>query len=417
MFKMDKLKKYLHKLKSLSIYFINLPLYWFSFFVPKNKNLWVFGAWAGKNYSDNSRYLFEYVNSNYPNIKAIWLGSDKKTLSLIKNLGYETYHKYSLKGYFISMNAKVFVISNTIKDVNQFTCNRALLVQLWHGTPLKQVIYQDTKEHIKKELLLKRKLSVFFPFLRKEVDFTRTFVSAASDDVKVMFSKVFNTDNIWVTGFPRNDSFYKDVSKMNLDIQKKLAKYKDDGFNLVCYLPTYRLTGFDIMSYLNKNIDFINEEFKKLKAMFILKPHYLQLKKFLAENEQNKNSFSNILFLNDQEIQQDLYSILPFIDTLITDYSSVFFDFLLLNRPIVFTPFDKEDFITINGELLYNYDEVTPGPKAYDWEETIKYIEEAIKYPEKYQKEREIINNRFNKYHDGNSCKRTTEEIIKYLNN
>ncbi|MGD9488985.1 MAG: CDP-glycerol glycerophosphotransferase family protein [Calditrichaceae bacterium] len=74
--------------KKITVYLLLLFPYWFGFFVPRNKNLWIFGAWFGERYSDNSRYVFEYINKNEPSIKAVWLSRKKEVFDEVRNLSY-----------------------------------------------------------------------------------------------------------------------------------------------------------------------------------------------------------------------------------------------------------------------------------------------------------------------------------------
>ena len=69
-------------LKTTIISFIMFFVYWFSQLVPKKKKLWVFGAWNGKKYGDNSKYLFEYINLNGTEIRPIWLTQNKQAYDL-----------------------------------------------------------------------------------------------------------------------------------------------------------------------------------------------------------------------------------------------------------------------------------------------------------------------------------------------
>ena len=66
------------------IYIINCPLYYISYFLPKNKNIWVFGSWFGEKYADNSRALFEFVNKHDEKIETIWLTESKKVFNNLR---------------------------------------------------------------------------------------------------------------------------------------------------------------------------------------------------------------------------------------------------------------------------------------------------------------------------------------------
>ena len=113
------------------------------------------------------------------------------------------------------------------------------------------------------------------------------------------------------------------------------------------------------------------------------------------------------IFLLDCE---DIYDVLNQYDMLIADYSSIYFDFLLLNRPIIFAPFDKDDYLGNEREFYFSYDEITPGPKAVSWPEVMDHITTFADVPLWYSEERAHISKRFHK-HEKNSCERLYREI------
>ena len=112
------------------ISFILLPLFWISYFIPKKKNLWVFGAWFGERYSDNSRYLFEYVNDNIPEISAVWLTKSKSVISDIQTRGLTSKLINSVVGYFTTARAEVVILTNGYNDVNRFGISSSVIVRL-----------------------------------------------------------------------------------------------------------------------------------------------------------------------------------------------------------------------------------------------------------------------------------------------
>jgi CDP-glycerol glycerophosphotransferase len=98
---------------------------------------------------------------------------------------------------------------------------------------------------------------------------------------------------------------------------------------------------------------------------------------------------------------------------LISDYSGIYIDYLLTNQPIIFAPFDYDEYISHETKLYYNYDDVTPGPKCKDWNEVLVWIEKFKNDPTLYAEERKILKDKFHKYQDGNNCERVYNEIIK----
>ncbi|GAB6077191.1 CDP-glycerol glycerophosphotransferase family protein [Desulfurobacterium crinifex] len=403
----------LEKLKKLLIYVVMLPLYWLSFIIPKDKNLWVFGAWFGERYADNSKYLFEYVNKYHPEIKAVWLTSNRKTFEIVKNKGYNVLKISSLKGIVYSLRAKVGIISTGLRDINMYLTGNMQIVQLWHGTPLKRIMFDD-KVTFRPPTTFKKILFLVFPFLKKNLYYSDALLIATSEEVRKKISSAFRVplERVKVTGYPRNDSFFQDYRE-NLEFAKKMLHLKLKGKKLAIYMPTHRKEGeMDISKLLFSDMEFIDKKLQELNCMLLVKLHYYHTNESL---HLRKKKFSNIIMLNDDLIEHDIYAILKLVDILITDYSSVYFDFLLLDKPIIFAPFDMESYLKNDREFYYDYNEVTPGPKAKNWNEVLVYLKEAIENPEKYGKERERIKKIFHKYQDGNSSKRVFNEIIKSI--
>ena len=118
-----------------------------------------------------------------------------------------------------------------------------------------------------------------------------------------------------------------------------------------------------------------------------------------------------MFFYNDDDDDDDIYNKLQEFNFLITDYSSIYFDYLLLDRPIIFTPFDIKEYINQDREMYYLYDDVTPGPKAENWTQALKCIDQAFFSEDNFKDAREKICNRFHKFCDDNSSIRVYNEI------
>ncbi|MBT5761046.1 MAG: hypothetical protein HOI55_15460 [Candidatus Marinimicrobia bacterium] len=108
-----------HKIKNFIAQILSIPLYWFSYFVPRSHNIWIFGAWAGLRYADNSRHVFEYVCEKEPDIRPIWLSRDRTIVRDLRVSSSEAYFINSWKGFWISCRAGVVICSNGKTDVNQ----------------------------------------------------------------------------------------------------------------------------------------------------------------------------------------------------------------------------------------------------------------------------------------------------------
>ena len=117
-------------------------------------------------------------------------------------------------------------------------------------------------------------------------------------------------------------------------------------------------------------------------------------------------------------VVQLLYHLLPFVIVLvIVQYTLSGFDFLLVNRPVIFTPFDYDEYINSINKLYFDYSEVTPGPKCYNWGEVIQQLENYLKIiagdsEDKYIKQRIEIRDRFNEFDSNESCKRVFDAFF-----
>ena len=374
----------------LLIYTINITLYIISKCVRKNKNIWVFGAWFGQHYSDNSKYLFEYANKYHKKIRAIWLSENKNVCHLVKLKGYEVYHTYSIKGYYYSMKANVSISCTGLNDINVYIPAN-ILVNLWHGIALKKICYSDdiTFKYSKTKQII---LNFIFPCRRKLEDYSLTCACSAKEANNL--SEAFRQPirKIITSGLPRNDVF--EITKSN-------------NISKIIYMPTHRNEGeFDLYKLFFNDIEFINKKLKEIDVTLYIKFHYYHLK------NSNMQDRSNIFFIKDEDIKQDIYSFLPQTDILITDYSSVYFDYLLIDNPIIFAPFDYEEYIKKDRELYYDYDKVTPGPKCKNWTEVLEWIIKFKNDPNLYKEERKKIRDYFHQYQDNKSSERVMKNIL-----
>ena len=309
------------------------------------------------------------------------------------------------------MRAQVGIFSHWTSDINIFTISNMKLVNLWHGPPLKK-IGRDDIIRIKSLSKIKKIGIKLFPFLTK--GFSGGIMIAASPRVRKTFSMAFDMSesNVKVTGYPRNDIFFMKHTE-DYPFKSKLEKLQK-SYKVGIYLPTHRKKDEQNPTPLFKGYkDYLNSKLKEKKVILLYKYHYFRQKQF--ENE--TSGYSNIIILKDDDINQDIYLVLSQVDFLITDYSSAYFDFLLTDKPIIFTPFDIEYYLKYERGFYYKYEEVTPGPIAKTWDELLKYIDDVIKYPDKYKKQREIIRKQFNQYNNGNSSQRVFNEIINSIKN
>ena len=382
-------------MKKILFYLYNLLLYFISYLVPKNDKMWLFGSWGGYRYADQSKYLFEYIVKYYPEIRPVWLTRSDEVYEQLKSNGYEVYLHYSLAGIWFSMRAKVlFVAQKIVGDVHHFNNNKAILkVQLWHGSSFKKC-FADSHTTIRSKKI--KLLNTFVPFYREEYD----LAIAASEEDRIHLSSAFlmSKEKIKITGHPRNDILFS---------KKEVNKCKK-----VLYAPTLRRDNnnkvLDVFTL--EDIEFIEKIMDKVDAKLYVKLHpYNRPNTHLLECISNAK---NIVFMEQGE---DIQEAMITCDIFITDYSSSWIDFLLTDRPIIFAPFDYDNYLIEDRTFYYDYDEVTPGPKVKDWSEVSEWIQKFLNNPSLYADERQVIRDRFHTFQDENSCERVYKRVLKEL--
>lgn len=329
---------------------------------PKSKSVWVFGAWFGDKYSDNPKVFFEYVNKHCPNIDPIWISSNNLLIDKLRKKGFSAYNMHSLYGIFFQMRAS-FAFVCQAHDVDLFAptlSRRTKIVNLWHGLPLKKIIY-DEFGHIEiKKNLKGRIIDLLSPYIHMRND----YLIATNQRTQKTLAGAFRLpiEKVLITGFPRNDVF---VDTPLTSMINKNPVYK------VIYMPTMRKQNNGsnaLFEDFNFNIEKISAALNSHNIELTLRLHPINTppEKLKAKI----SALNNILF----DTSDDIYDTIATYDCLITDYSSIYFDFLLAKKPILFAPFDLANYKLTERELYYEYEEVTLPPYSFDWNELVGNI-------------------------------------------
>ncbi len=399
---MEKSKLFL----SFLIRIILSPLYLIAFLIPKEDRVWIFGCSSGQYYKDNSKYFFEFA-SELPNYKIIWLTKNQDILIKLRNQGKNCFYFYSLKGIYYSLIAGYIFISYSYDDVGFFCylfTQKTKIVQLYHGTPLKRLEVEKNRSIFNKIIKF-----ILLSYLGRNFD----FMFSASDIATQKLNDFFKEDKkkYIVSGYSRNDALFENKASFYLEKIKTKIQFK----KVIFYLPTYREHSIDKNFNLFNKFGFseieLNKILEKHNAIFLIKLHpndYIRAG-YVFEELSNSN---RILIVNDKEIESDIYPLLSKTDILITDYSSVYFDFLLLNRPIIFSAFDRKEYELLDRGFYFDYDKITPGVKVTNWIELLNILEKTFKVDD-YQNERKVINRFLNKYNTSGNSKR----IFEYISN
>lgn len=370
---------------------------------------------------EKSEYFSSKSQTKRKKISLIYTNlSGSNTIALYKMADQYIKDKYDISLVFADMSNK-YLESIVNSDIAIFTEGNypfqskvngelPIVIDLWHGFPLKAMGYADKGEKFKD--LIKKQWN--------NVD----YITSYSPLFNNLMNNCISTDpsKYIITGAQRNDLLLWANGRKNIEY------LFDENFNdkkFIFYMPTYRYTPRGERTEGNRSWEnifgfesFNPEEFHKFlevnNIILIVKLHPAEEHKFV-NNIIEKNNIriitNNMLFTKGI----DLYEILNVANILITDYSSVYFDTLLIDLPIIFTPVDLIEYKSDRGLLLEPYEEWTPGPKCTNQKDLQNYIIKCLFDPRYYQKERNNILNKVHMYLDGNSCSRTWSFIENLL--
>lgn len=327
--------------------------YCISYIIPKSDKIIIYGAWGGKNFSDNPKYVFLEAAKDL-NYKNIWISKNKSVVTELKDKGYSAFYTFSARGIIYQLIAGKAVICVGYTDLCRPLISHKKVLQLWHGIPLKKIKYDVNPPGTLEKI--------------QDMFFRDTRVLYTSQNYHEIYRRCFGKDDahLFLCGQPRNDIFFDSSlidSKMNEELQKIIGEKK-----MILYMPTHRKEGKEKLE-LEKHIDFerLSQICQNKKYVFVIKKHFYHL------SEKCVQKFSNIIDISNKNF--DSQFLLSQADMLITDYSSCYIDYLLREKPILFFQYDKEEYKTNERELYFDNDLVYPGYVVTTYDE----LEDALK--------------------------------------
>lgn len=316
-------------------------------FLASNREIfesrWLFSSTNNTEFNYNSKYLFEYVFYNYSNIVPFYVINDEEKRARL-NERYNTkcfINTNTSKGIKKALSCKVWFTSAGLPVYARGLHKHYIIVNLWHGIPLKKIALEDKNLSPIKRMLFNEMFSKNYSYV----------VTSSVSLVEIM-QKSFNVpkDKIKIWGQPRCDRLFDKNDKK--EVLHRLFDRDFDFKRLVLYAPTFRDNeAVRFFPFDDLDMDRLNAYLKNTGT-------YIFLRKHIAEKADIKPYLSdNIL---DISMLGDICEVLNIFDVLITDYSSIYIDYLKLNRPIIFLPYDKNTYLNDRG---FNFDmnEMLPG--------------------------------------------------------
>ena len=345
--------------------------------IRPDSHIWLFSSTDNSHYNYNSRYLFEYVKENLPEITPLFVINDPELRnSLSSKYGKQYFiETESIQGIRQALSAGVWFTSAGLPAYGTGLHKKRLIINLWHGVPLKKIALLDPN--------LKKAARIYFKKIFSE---NYTCILTTSHELSPRMARSFavSEDKIKVWGQPRNDGLFQknDCREILGQLFPDLPEYT----KTVLYAPTFRDYG-QVQLFPFKDFDQ-----KQLEAFLDEKNMLLFIRTHVAEQgSADPYLGKRIRFLGNEQAE-DVTGILNIFDCLITDYSSIYIDYLLTDKPMIFLPYDRQQYLDGRG-MNFDYDDVTPGPKP----ETFNDFLDALSPKEDFWKsERTRVNRLFN---------------------
>ncbi|UOQ94421.1 CDP-glycerol glycerophosphotransferase family protein [Halobacillus shinanisalinarum] len=383
--------------RALKIY---KSIFRFASILPRKNNLVVFESFHGKQYSDSPRAIYEYMKEYEPNYNLIW-SADRRFYMELKEKGLPVIRRFSIQWLLVMTRAKYWVTNTRLPNWMPKPKGTEYL-QTWHGTPLKRLATDMDEVHMPGTNTFKYKSN----FIKETGKWD--YLVAPNQYSSDIFERAFLFNGTMIeSGYPRNDYLIQQDNKETMNGLKKSLNIPIDK-KVILYAPTWRDNQFyqkgkykfDLSLDLKQMREELGEEY-----VVILRMHYL-----IAENF-DLGPFEGFAYdLSKHEDIRDLYLIS---DALITDYSSVFFDYANLRRPIIFYVYDLDEYRDSLRGFYLDLETEAPGPLTKTTNEVITSIKEFENSNYHLGEAFEEFYDRFCSWEDGESSKRVVEEVFK----
>ena len=345
--------------------------------IRPDSHIWLFSSTDNSHYNYNSRYLFEYVKENLPEITPLFVINDPELRnSLSSKYGKQYFiETESIQGIRQALSAGVWFTSAGLPAYGTGLHKKRLIINLWHGVPPKKIALLDPN--------LKKAARIYFKKIFSE---NYTCILTTSHELIPLMARSFavSEDKIKVWGQPRNDGLFQknDCREILGQLFPDLPEYT----KTVLYAPTFRDYG-QVQLFPFKDFDQ-----EQLEAFLEEKNMLLFIRTHVAEQGSAAPYLGKRIRFLGNEQAEDVTGILNIFDCLITDYSSIYIDYLLTGKPMIFLPYDRQQYLDGRG-MNFDYDDVTPGPKP----ETFNDFLDALSPKEDFWKsERTRVNRLFN---------------------
>ncbi len=372
------------------------------------RKIWTFLNFINLVIPKSKKHIFLYSNLGFrDNVKAVF--------DYLIGQGYNNSYKITVslndwKEYAETAEKNVKYVSNT-KGLLHFFRSRycyycfgkypvkpkrkQMVFNLWHGMPLKRVgnMVQGCE---------KTDYNYF------------THLLCTSEYFRDIMKRSFNASDsqIVICGQPRTDEMLAEIpAEDEMAAKTTLLGYNNRMSKMILWLPTFRENSGSELDILTiTDLEKLDKLLEEKGWCMIAKLHPL------SKNRKNQGSYKHIGFIDDRILKNNhigFYTLVGMSSCLITDYSSIYFDYLLLDRPIGFSVGDIEKYDNDRGFTVSDPTTIMPGDIIRNSEDFFGFINKIISGKDDYSFFRQRLCKRFNAFSDSSNCRRAVSMIPK----
>lgn len=374
--------------------------WWFTKFPVKPKTI-LYESFLGRNFSDSPKAIYEYLQKNYPgHFNHVWImNTPANAGNLQKQPQTHVVKRFGWRYMYYLATSKYQIFN--MRQPNWFIKRPGTkFLDTWHGTPLKHLVFD-----MDNVASANPRYKQIFYHQSGQWDY---LVTANQFSVNIFeHAFMYPTQRMLPTGYPRNDILSApDKDDRARTIKRKLGIPLDK--QVILYAPTWR----DDDYYSAGNYKFtLKLDIPRLKQalgdryVLVLRTHY-----FITDHL-DTTGFGD--FVYNESSYNDISELYLISDILITDYSSVFFDYAVLKRPILYFVYDYEKYRSVLRGFYLNMEKDLPGPLLKTNDEVLHALQNISEVENSYHTAYQHFSERFNAWEDGHATQRVVDEFFK----
>ncbi|OZU88371.1 hypothetical protein CIL03_12025 [Virgibacillus indicus] len=390
-----------NKYRKSKYYFPSMKLFYKigSKIIPVDPKLILFESGVGKQFGDSPKNIYEEILDRNLDYKKVWVYNKSYRFN---DINTKRIKRLSPQYYYYLFKSRYWVNNQNFPTYIKKRPETTYL-QTWHGTPLKKMLYDIEEVHGRSDDYVER--------VGKAVKNWDYLISPSAYATKAFSSAFRYNGEVLEVGYPRNDLFYKENKQDIVEKVRNKIKLSDEK-KVILYAPTFR---DDQTSKKNKFLFDVNMDLHKMKEQ-LGDEYVILLRMHVVINNKLKIDESLKDFVINCSSYPDIQELLLLADILITDYSSVMFDFANTNKPILFYTYDLENYRDNIRGFYMDFENEAPGPLMYNTDDIIEKVTQIKQVKNDYYEKYRIFREKYCSLEDGMASKRVVDNIFSKQN-